>query len=136
MMATAEPPADRAAAIEESVAINNILGSPTHQDEDLIRKLSGVAWDRSHDPDGRMRQLAAIMAQPNRTDRLKDLRVPTMVVHGLNDPLVAVTGGIALAKAIPGATFVGHNGMGHDLPLTMWPQLSDDILSLIARSEP
>ena len=135
MMATAKPPADRAAAIEESVAVNSILGSPTHQDEALIRELSGLAYDRSHEPDGRMRQLAAIMAQPNRTDRLKRLRVPTVVVHGLSDPLVSVSGGIALARAIPGATFVGHHGMGHDLPLTMWRELSADILSLIARSE-
>ncbi len=135
MMATAKPPADRAAAIEESVAVNSILGSPTHQDEALIRELSGLAYDRSHEPDGRMRQLAAIMAQPNRTDRLKRLRVPTMVVHGLSDPLVSVSGGIALARAIPGAIFVGHHGMGHDLPLTMWRELSADILSLIARSE-
>ncbi len=134
-MATAKPPADRAAAIEESVAVNTVLGSPAHQDEALIRELSGVAYDRSHEPDGRLRQLAAIMAQPNRTDRLKRLRVPTMVVHGLSDPLVSVSGGIALAKAIPGAIFVGHHGMGHDLPLTMWRELTDDILSLIARSE-
>jgi len=96
--------------------------------------LAGVAYDRSHEPDGRMRQLAAIMAQPNRTDRLKQLQVPTMVVHGLADPLVHVSGGIALAKAIPGAIFVGHHGMGHDLPLTMWRALTDDVLSLIARS--
>jgi pimeloyl-ACP methyl ester carboxylesterase len=134
MMATAKPPADRQAAIEESVAVNRILGSPDHADESLIRELSAIAYDRSHEPDGRMRQLAAIMAQPNRTDRLKRLRVPTMVVHGLNDPLVNVSGGIALAKAIPGAIFVGHHGMGHDLPLTMWRELADDMLSLIARS--
>jgi pimeloyl-ACP methyl ester carboxylesterase len=134
MMATAKPPVDRAAAVEEAVTVNAILGSPAHHDADHIRRLAGVAYDRSHEPDGRMRQLAAIMAQPNRTDRLKQLQVPTMVVHGLADPLVHVSGGIALAKAIPGAIFVGHHGMGHDLPLTMWRALTDDVLSLIARS--
>lgn len=134
MMATAKPPVDRAAAIEESVAVNSVLGSPAHQDADQIRRLTAIAWDRSHDPDGRLRQLGAIMAQPNRTQGLSRLQVPTVVVHGLNDPLVNVTGGIALAKAIPGATFVGHQGMGHDLPLTKWRELADDILSLIARS--
>lgn len=134
MMATAEPPADRAAAIDDAVAVNTILGSPSHQDEDLIRELAGLAYDRSHEPDGRMRQLAAIMAQPNRTERLKHLRVPTMVVHGLSDPLVSVSGGIALAKVIPGAIFMGHQGMGHDLPLTKWRELTDDLLALIARN--
>jgi pimeloyl-ACP methyl ester carboxylesterase len=134
MMATAEAPADRAAAIDDAVAVNTVLGSPTHQDEALIRELAGLAYDRSHEPDGRMRQLAAIMAQPNRTERLKTLQVPTMVVHGLSDPLVGVSGGIALAKIIPGAIFVGHQGMGHDLPLTKWRELTDDLLALIARN--
>ena len=134
MMATAKPPADRAAAMEEAVEVNAVLGSPHRQDADRIRHLSGIAWDRSHDPDGRLRQLGAIMAQPNRTERLRSLDIPTVVVHGLSDPLVAVSGGIALAKAIPGATFVGHHGMGHDLPLTMWRELADDQLALIARA--
>jgi pimeloyl-ACP methyl ester carboxylesterase len=134
MMATAKPPVDRAAAIEEAVAVNTVLGSPQHQDADLIRELSAIAWDRSHDPDGRLRQLGAIMAQPNRTEQLRSLQVPTVVVHGLNDPLVAVSGGIALAKTIPGATFVGHQGMGHDLPLTMWREIADDMLALIGRA--
>lgn len=135
MMATAKPPADRAAAMEDAVAVNTILGSPRHQDADQIRELSGIAWDRSHDPDGRLRQLGAILAQPNRTERLRTLRIPTVVVHGLDDPLVSVSGGIALARAIPGATFIGHHGMGHDLPLTLWRSLVDDQLALIARAE-
>ncbi|MGN6692716.1 MAG: alpha/beta fold hydrolase, partial [Aquihabitans sp.] len=134
MMATAKPAPDRASAIEEAVEVNTFLGSPAHQDSDLIRELSAIAWDRSHDPDGRLRQLGAILAQPNRTERLRTLQVPTVVLHGLADPLVSVSGGIALAKAIPGATFVGYHGMGHDLPLTMWRQLADEQLALIARA--
>jgi pimeloyl-ACP methyl ester carboxylesterase len=134
MMATAKPPANREAAKDEAVVVNTLLGSPAHQDVDTIRELTGVAWDRSHEPEGRLRQLGAIMAQPNRTERLRRLQIPTVVVHGLSDPLVHVSGGIALAKAIPDATFIGHHGMGHDLPLTMWRQLADDQLALIARS--
>lgn len=134
MMATAKPAPDRAAAIEESVAVNTFLGSPQHQDADKIRELSAIAWDRSHEPDGRLRQLGAIMAQPNRAPGLRRLDIPTIVVHGLNDPLVHVSGGIALAKTIPGATFIGHQGMGHDLPLTLWREMADHQLELIARS--
>jgi pimeloyl-ACP methyl ester carboxylesterase len=134
MMAPAKPPANREAAKDEAVVVNTLLGSPAHQDVDTIRELTGVAWDRSHEPEGRLRQLGAIMAQPNRTERLRRLQIPTVVVHGLSDPLVHVSGGIALAKAIPDATFIGHHGMGHDLPLTMWRQLADDQLALIARS--
>ena len=63
---------------------------------------------------------------------LRRLTMPTLVVHGLDDPLVAVSGGLAIAKAIPRATFIGHSGMGHDLPRSMWEVLTEDILRLIA----
>jgi pimeloyl-ACP methyl ester carboxylesterase len=112
-----------------------VIGSPDHLDEVTIRELAGRSYDRAHDPAGRQRQLAAILAQPNRTSRLKGLRMPTLVIHGLDDPLVTPSGGLALAKAIPGATFIGHAGMGHDLPRTLWPELTEDILRLIARAD-
>jgi pimeloyl-ACP methyl ester carboxylesterase len=132
-MAAQSAPRTREEAMEETVAAYRVIGSPDHLDEDLLRDLAGRAYDRSHDPAGRQRQLAAILSQPNRTDDLRRLRIPTLVIHGLDDPLVTVSGGLALAKAIPGATFIGHHGMGHDLPRTMWSTLTDDILGLIDR---
>ena len=121
-------------AIEESVETFMTIGSPDHLDRDLVRRLAGYSYDRAHDPGGRQRQLAAILAQPNRTAALRTLRVPTLVVHGLDDPLVTPSGGLALARAIPGATFIGHSGMGHDLPRTVWPSLATEIASLAARA--
>ena len=123
----------REAAIEESVATYRLIGSPDHLDEDLVRELAGRAYDRAYDPAGTQRQLAAVLSQPDRTRRLANISVPTLVVHGLDDPLVAASGGLAIAKAIPGATFIGHSGMGHDLPRTLWRTLTDDILSLVDR---
>jgi pimeloyl-ACP methyl ester carboxylesterase len=123
-------------AMESAVAVYRVIGSPDHLDEDLIRELAGRSWDRcDQDADGRMRQLAAIMAQPDRTKALGALRIPTLIVHGLSDPLVSASGGLALARSIPGATFIGHQGMGHDLPRTLWPVLVNDILSLVDRSD-
>ena len=121
------------AAIEESVATYRLIGSPDHLDEELVRELAGRAYDRGYDPKGTQRQLAAILSQPDRTRRLANIAVPTLVVHGLDDPLVAASGGLAIAKAIPGATFIGHAGMGHDLPRTLWRTLADDILRLVER---
>ena len=66
-------------------------------------------------------------AQPDRTRRLRLVRVPTLVIHGMDDPLISVSGGRALAKAIPGARFVGLPGMGHDLPRELWPQIADSV---------
>jgi pimeloyl-ACP methyl ester carboxylesterase len=123
----------REAAMEESVATYRLTGSPDHLDEELVRELAGRAYDRAYDPMGTQRQLAAILSQPDRTRRLASLSVPTLVVHGLDDPLVAASGGLAIAKAIPGATFIGHSGMGHDLPRTLWRTLTDDILGLVDR---
>lgn len=129
-------PKGRAEAIEAAVEVYGIIGSPNRLDQDLVRELAGISYDRSHEVGGRERQLAAILAQPDRTKALRSLRVPTLVVHGLDDPLVAASGGLALAKAIPGATFVGHSGMGHDLPRTLWPELVADILSLVDKAHP
>jgi pimeloyl-ACP methyl ester carboxylesterase len=133
-MAATKPSTSRAAAMEDAVSSWRLLGTPSALDDVKIRELAGIAWDRNHDPDGRLRQLGAILAQPDRTAGLRQLRIPTLVVHGLEDPLVSVTGGLALAKAIPGATFIGHHGAGHDLPRSMWRELVRDLLDHIERS--
>ena len=129
-MATLPAPQTEAEAIEATVETFRLIGSPDHFDEALVREKAAEAYQRAHDPDGRLRQLAAILAQPDRTDRLRRLTIPTLVIHGLADPLVPVSGGMALAKAIPGATFLGFNGMGHDLPSTLWPKMTESILDL------
>jgi pimeloyl-ACP methyl ester carboxylesterase len=134
-MAAQAEPRTRAEAQDMAVETYGIIGSPAHLDADVVRHLAGVSYDRSNDSDGRSRQLAAILAAPDRTAALRKLTVPTLVVHGLDDPLVAASGGLALAKAIPGATFIGHSGMGHDLPRTLWQELTKDILSLVDRAD-
>ena len=133
-MATAQPSTSREGAMDDAVEAWRAIGTPSRLEVDKIRELAGVAWDRNHDPAGRLRQLGAILAQPDRTERLRHLRIPTLVVHGLEDPLVSVTGGLALAKAIPGATFIGHHGAGHDLPRSMWRELVRDLLDHIERA--
>ncbi|HLG92862.1 MAG TPA: alpha/beta hydrolase, partial [Acidimicrobiales bacterium] len=70
------------------------------------------------------RQAAAIARQPDRTQALSRLRVPTLVVHGDADPLVGLSGGQATAKAIPGAELLVIPGLGHSLPEEVWPQVT------------
>lgn len=120
----------REEAMNEAVASYEVIGSPGLVDLDKVAELAGRAFDRGHDPIGTRRQLAAIMAQPDRTPALRHLRIPTTVIHGLIDPLVQVSGGLALAKAIPGARFVGLHGMGHDLPRTAAGTIENEILTL------
>jgi pimeloyl-ACP methyl ester carboxylesterase len=122
--------------IDAALTMQRTIGSPDYPiDEELIRDIAGRSYDRDDDPAGRRRQLAAAATQPDRTHDLAALRVPTLVLHGLVDPVVAVSGGLALATAIPGARFVGFSGMGHDLPRALWSQTTGEIASVAAQSE-
>jgi pimeloyl-ACP methyl ester carboxylesterase len=105
------------------------------RDEDRLREVSARSFERAYDPDGYTRQLAAVVAQTDRTDRLRAVRLPTLVMHGLHDPLVAPSGGLALARVIRGARFVGFSGMGHDLPRELWPEFADHITALARRAD-
>ena len=123
----------REAAIEGRVAMARLISSPGYPfDADYVRDLAARSYDRAGDPTGYMRHLGAILSQPDRTRQLRRLRVPTLVIHGFQDPLVGVSGGIALARNIPGARFVGLHGMGHDLPRALWPQFADEIAAIAA----
>jgi pimeloyl-ACP methyl ester carboxylesterase len=127
---------DRLEAGAAVVEMFRIIGSKGFAfDEEYLRDLGGRSYERAYNPRGYLRQLAAIVAQPNRTKFLRDISVPTLVMHGLNDPLVNVSGGKALATAIPGAEFIGFQGMGHDLPRELWPRFADEICAVAERGE-
>lgn len=128
--------ADREAAVSATVDTFRAIGSPGYPFEEArIRDGAARSYDRAFDPDGQRRQLAAAVTQHNRTHELAGLRVPTVVVHGLDDPLVASSGGLALAKAIPHAKFVGFPGMGHDLPRELWPEIEAEITRIAQRAD-
>jgi pimeloyl-ACP methyl ester carboxylesterase len=133
-MATASAPEGRDGAIASTIETYRAIGSPGF-DEAETAVVAGWSYDRSFDPAGRDRQLAAILAQPDRTAALRRLPMPTLVVHGLADPLVAPSGGLAIANAVPGATFVGYQGKGHDLTRSTWERLTEDLLAHLARAE-
>lgn len=115
-------------AMDEAVRTFRLIGSRGFPfDEAWTRHVAGLSYDRSYDPAGHRRQLAAIVAQPDRTAQLRRLAVPTLVIHGLADRLVNPTGGLALARAIPRSRFVGFSGMGHDLPRPLWGPIAGEI---------
>jgi pimeloyl-ACP methyl ester carboxylesterase len=93
-----------------------------------------IAFDRGVSSAGGGRQLMAVIASPNRTAGLRRLRVPTTVIHGKADKLVRISGGRAVARAIPDARLIEIDGMGHDLPPGVWPRLVDAIADNAARS--
>ena len=128
-------PRDRDAAVEYFVRVFRMIGSKGFPaDEDRIRALAAEAYDRGHSPAGTGRQLAAIMASGDRTERLRGVQVPTLVFHGREDPLVPFRAGRATADAIPGARLVAIPGMGHDLPRQVWPRLVDAVAETAERA--
>jgi pimeloyl-ACP methyl ester carboxylesterase len=123
------PPQERAEYIERSVRVAKIIGSPRYHDEAKVRARAGAAFDRSFYPEGAGRQLAAGVASGSREDGLRQLRVPTLVIHGRADTLIQLSGGERTAEVVPGANLLVCNDMGHDLPEPLWPFITDAILS-------
>jgi pimeloyl-ACP methyl ester carboxylesterase len=129
------PPRDREGYMEHAVGVFSKIGSPGFpRDEDDLRRMAGVSWDRGLNPAGSSRQLAAIIASGDRTPLLRTITAPTVVIHGTKDKLVPTSGGRATAKAIPGARLVLIPGMGHDLPRGAWPQMLDALAENAARA--
>jgi len=117
-------PRNRQEAEDLAVKMWGVFGSPGFPfDEERERRLAGEAFDRAQDPTGFARQAAAIVTAVDRTQGLGAVSVPTVVVHGLADTLVQPSGGRATADAVPGARLVMIEGMGHSLPLGVWPQV-------------
>lgn len=111
-----------------------ISGPHFSEDEAELRAILEAALARSWDNEGTARQTMAITASPDRTSALGSLTVPTLVIHGLVDPLVMPSGGIATAKAIPGSRLLTFPDMGHDLPKVRWDEMIDAIVDNTRRA--
>lgn len=124
---------DEAAA--RALASNKVIGSPGYEpDEELIAERAVLAWDRDGDPNAAARQLAAIVAGGDRRPALAELNVPTLVVHGEDDPLIGVDAAKETASTISGSTLLTIPGMGHDLPPAVIPTIAEAVIDHIRRS--
>ncbi|WP_306204614.1 alpha/beta fold hydrolase [Actinoplanes sp. RD1] len=130
------PGADRATAVAAEAALHRLIGSPGGElrtsDEELTRR-AAAKYDRAYHPAGTLRQIAANNTTADRTEDLRTVQAPTVVIHGEHDPLTNVSGGRATAEAIPGADLLVIPGMGHDLPEPAWTRIADAIAANAAR---
>lgn len=132
-LATAKPPRTSLEAIDRDLAIFRHIGSHGFPfDEERVRDRATIGWDRDPTNSGTPRQLAAVFRSGDRTAELRDVDVPTLVIHGDRDRMVHPTGGAATARAIRGARLETIAGMGHDLPTGAWGRVIDLITDHVA----
>ena len=127
-------PTDRDGYLDSTVAARAVLGSQPPDDE-RTRELAERSFERGYHPDGTARQFAAVVGSPDRTAELRRLDLPTVVIHGRDDPLITLTGGEATAAAIPGAELVIIEGMGHDLPPWALRPIASALVANFERAE-
>ncbi|MGB0208977.1 MAG: alpha/beta fold hydrolase [Ilumatobacteraceae bacterium] len=119
-------PSNRQSLIDNSMQIWRWISGPTY-DEAEARQWIEAGVDRSIRVQGTARQTAAIFASRDRTPLLAAVKCPTLVIHGMVDPLVTPSGGRTTAKAVPGSRLIEFPDMGHDLPLNRIPEMVEEI---------
>ena len=129
-------PVTREEVIQHRVKAMLTVGSPGYpSDEQELTARAALAYDRDHDTTAIARQAIATVASGDRTERLRALKVPTLVIHGLADPMIDASGGRATAEAIPGAELVLIEGMGHGLPPGLRSRLAECVTGFVWRVE-
>jgi len=124
----APAPEEREAYVEHYVNIWRSIWSPGFPfEEKRVRTFMEKSYDRSYYPQGMARQNTAVIASGDRRPLLSSIKVPTLVIHGADDPLISVEGGKDTAHVIQGARLLIINGMGHDMPTGVWEDIVDAI---------
>ncbi len=127
---------DRETLISHSMETLRMIGSPGYPSpDDELRSKVTRSMDRAFYPPGYVRHVAAIVAAGDRSREVSEISVPTLVVHGADDPLVPVACGKDTVARIDGARFEVIAGMGHDLPTALIPELADLIGTHARNSE-
>ncbi len=124
---------------DRALSLTSIMSGPGGRDEvapwpELVKATRPI--DRAYYPSGTGRQLVAILAAKSRMGRLRGVEIPTLVVHGVDDPLVPVDNGRLVADAVPGARLLEFEGMGHNMPEHLWPQVIDAIVETAGKASP
>ncbi len=126
----------REEAIERTLRVSRVIGSPGYPvPEEEARARAAESYDRSYYPEGVARQMAAVVAHGNRRPLLERLDLPALVIHGSEDPLVRVAGAHDTHQALKGSRLMVLEGMGHDLPEPLWPEIVDAIHALTREAD-
>ena len=120
-------PTSKEEAIASSVEIYRLISGPAFDEEEHALH-AAKDFDRSWNPNAQSFQIASIFASGDRTESLRSVGTPTLVIHGRLDPLVQVSGGEATAATVPNSKIVVFEEMGHNLPETLWTDITNEII--------
>lgn len=121
-------PKDLEAVAQHLARELRVIGSERYPPEEAeLMALCRRVAERGLDPEGLSRQLFAILASGDRREALKRINVPTLVIHGLDDPLLPIEASRDIARNVPGAALWEVEGMAHDLPGPLIPALVERI---------
>jgi pimeloyl-ACP methyl ester carboxylesterase len=128
---------DEEELVAHGVNIQRNIGSPGFPpDPDRQRDRVRASVRRSVYPPGLPRQLAAIIDDGDRRERLAQITAPTLVLHGEADPLIKREAGEDTAKHVAGAKLVTLPGWGHDLPRELTDRIAEEIATHAKSSQP
>lgn len=127
-----ETPSDRDGYIEHSI-VYQAYHSKKYRSDEFSKTSAARDFDRMYYPQGSTRQLAAVYASGRRTEKLRAIKTPTLVIHGKDDTLISPSGGERTAELIPNAKLVLVEDMGHDMPKPLWGFLVELITDFVAR---
>jgi pimeloyl-ACP methyl ester carboxylesterase len=121
--------------INQRVHTYRVIGGPNQTvPEEALREMARLTIERCADRTGSRRQLAAAQATGSLKRYMRDIHVPTLLIHGLDDPLIAARRSKQLHRGIRGSRLMLLEGMGHNLPRQLMPQIVEAILDHCAKS--
>jgi pimeloyl-ACP methyl ester carboxylesterase len=126
----------RLEVIDRQIRAFSVISSPGFPtDPEVVAASAARSYDRAYDPIGLARQAIASVASGDRTELLHHLKLPSLIIHGLDDVMVDVSGGRATAAAIPQSRLVLIKGLGHNLPQGLWPEFAEYIADIVRIGE-
>lgn len=127
-------PTEREANLAQALEAGRLLAGPVYCDEDWIYERNAIQFDRCFHPEGQTAQLLGIVTSPPRSEALRNIDVPALVIHGDIDPLVTFSGGERTAESLRGSEFLVLENMGHDVPSHYWATIIEHVTALVARA--
>jgi pimeloyl-ACP methyl ester carboxylesterase len=129
------PPEIKEEIIEANIKTFRMFsGTRFPLDEQWLKSMLEESYDRGWDLRTTQNQTAATMASPSRLEELKNLKIPTLVIHGTEDPVINYAHGVVCAKVIPGAKLLLLKGVGHEIPSVIVPEAVEAVLKHIGEN--